>query len=160
MTNQTSDTASIKKDVRRTDISKRSVIINKLGIYIVVAILLVMGLIIKQADFVSVDNIRSILNAVALTGISCAGLAFIVYSANFNDMSLPMTIALSGMMAVQLIPFGIVVSIVGGLIAGTAVGLINGVLIGKFRANPIIWTLAFNLVLSGVVRVAWGGSQI
>ncbi|MEG0382265.1 MAG: ABC transporter permease [Christensenella sp.] len=160
MTNQTSDTASIKKDVRRTDISKRSIIVNKLGIYIVVAILLVMGLIIKQADFVSIDNIRSILNAVALTGISCAGLAFVVYSSNFNDMSLPMTIALSGMMAVQLIPFGIVVSIVGGLIAGTAVGLINGVLIGKFRANPIIWTLAFNLVLSGVVRVAWGGSQI
>ncbi|MBC5647490.1 ABC transporter permease [Christensenella tenuis] len=160
MTNKAADAAAVKKDVRRTDISKRSIIVNKLGIYIVVAILLVVGLIIKQGDYVSIDNLRSILSAVALTGICCAGLAFVVYSANFNDMSLPMTIALSGMMAVQLIPFGIVVSVLGGLAAGTLVGVVNGVLIGKFRANPIIWTLAFNLVLSGIVRVAWGGSQI
>jgi len=160
MTNKTADAASVKQDNRRTDISKGSIIINKLGIYVVVAILLVVGLIIKQGDFLSIDNIRSILSAVALTGITCAGLAFIVYSANFNDMSLPMTIALSGMMAIQLIPFGIVVSLVGGIAAGTLVGVVNGILIGKYRANPIIWTLAFNLVLSGIVRVAWGGSQI
>ncbi len=160
MTNKTENVASVKQDGRRTDISKGSIIVNKLGIYIVVAILLVVGLIIKQGDYLSVDNIRSILSAVAMTGIACAGLAFIVYSANFNDMSLPMTIALSGMMAIQLIPFGIVVSLVGGIATGTLVGVVNGILIGKYRANPIIWTLAFNLVLSGIARVAWGGSQI
>ncbi|MDL2236313.1 ABC transporter permease [Christensenellaceae bacterium OttesenSCG-928-K19] len=150
----------IKQDSRRTDISKTSLFINRAGAYFIVAILLVIGLIIAQGRFVSIDNIRSILNAVSLTGMACAGLAFVVYSANFNDMSLPMTMALSGMMAVQLIPFGIVVSVVGGIAAGTLVGVVNGILIGKFRANPIIWTLAFNMVLSGIVRVAWGGSQI
>ncbi len=152
--------SEFKQDSRRTSMSMGSVIINKMGIYVVVLLLLIVGLIIRQKEFVSVGNLRSILSAVSLTGMCCAGLAFVVYSANFNDMSLPMIIALSGMMAVQLIPYGIVVSLLGGVVVGTLVGVVNGIMVGKFRANPIIWTLAFNLVLSGIVRVAWGGRQV
>jgi ribose/xylose/arabinose/galactoside ABC-type transport system permease subunit len=33
-------------------------------------------------------------------------------------------------------------------------------MIGKFRAHPIIWTMAFNFVISGIVRWAWSGMQI
>ncbi len=160
MTDKNAGAAVAPKDTRRTDISKGSIFINRVGVYIIVAALLVLGLIIEQTKYISIDNIRSILQAVSLMGMASAGLAFVVYSANFNDMSLPMTMALSGMMAVQLIPYGIVASLVGGIGAGTLVGVANGLLIGKFRANPIIWTLAFNMVLSGIVRVAWGGSQI
>lgn len=152
--------SGFKQDQRRTKVSLVSVIFNKLGIYVVVLLLLIVGLIIRQKEFVSIGNIRSIMSAVSLTGMCCAGLAFVVYSANFNDMSLPMTIALSGMVAVQLIPCGIVVSLLGGVLAGTLVGVVNGIMVGKFRANPIIWSLAFNLVLSGIVRVAWGGKQV
>ncbi len=155
-----SQTENVKQDLRRMEISKGKVILNKLGIWVVVACLIVVGVIINPESFLSIGNIRSILSAVALIGISCAGLAFIVYSANFNDMSLPMTIALSGMMAIQMIPYGIVASLLVGVASGTCVGLVNGIMIGKYRANPIIWTLAFNLVLSGIVRVAWQGTQI
>ena len=149
-----------RQDQRRTKMSLGNLIINKMGIYVVVLLLLIVGLIIRQREFVSIGNIRSIMSAVSLTGMCCAGLAFVVYSANFNDMSLPMTIALSGMVAVQLIPCGIVISLLGGVIAGTLVGVVNGIMVGKFRANPVIWSLAFNLVLSGIVRVAWGGKQV
>ncbi len=140
--------------------SKIYKIINTIGIYAIVILMLVVGLIIKQSSYLSIDNIRSILQAVSLLGMCCTGLAFFVYAGNMNDMSIPMTMAASGMMAIQLIPYGIVISLVGGLLTGVAIGSINGIMIGKFRANPIIWTLAFNLVLSGIVRVAWSGSQI
>jgi ribose/xylose/arabinose/galactoside ABC-type transport system permease subunit len=33
-------------------------------------------------------------------------------------------------------------------------------MIGKLRANPIIWTMAFNFVVSGICRWAWAGRQI
>lgn len=160
MTNSNENTKQIKTDVRKTEISKLNLFFNKAGIWIIIALLIIVGVAIKPSAYLSMDNIRSILQAVSLTGMCCAGLAYIVYSANMNDMSLPMTIAISGMMSVQLIHYGIVVCILGGLITGTLVGVVNGVLIGKFRANPIIWTLAFNMVLSGVARVAWNGSQI
>ncbi len=153
-------TVKVAQDIRKTDVNKATLFINKVGIYIAVVLLLIVGVIISPTSFVSIENIRSILQAVSLTGISCAGLAFVVYSANFNDMSLPMTIALSGILAVQLVPYGLAVSLIVGVLGGTLVGVVNGVIIGKFRANPIIWTLAFNLVLSGVVRVALGGTQI
>ena len=126
--------SEFKQDSRRTSMSMGSVIINKMGIYVVVLLLLVVGLIIRQKEFVSVGNLRSILSAVSLMGMCCAGLAFVVSSANFNDMSLPMIIALSGMMAVQLIPYGIVVSLLGGVVVGTLVGVVNGIqLSGPWR---------------------------
>jgi len=33
-------------------------------------------------------------------------------------------------------------------------------MVGKFRAHPIIWTMAFNFVVSGIVRWIYGGTQI
>ena len=152
--------AAVKTDVRKTEVSRTSKFLSSVGIYAIVVVLIVVGLVISPTKFLSVDNIRSIFSAVALTGICCAGLAFVVYSSNFNDMSLPMTIAFAGMMSIQLIQGGLLISILGGILTGAVIGLINGVLIGKFRANPIIWTLAFNMVLSGIDRVVWQGSQI
>lgn len=160
MTNSNENTIQTKTDVRKTEINKINIFFNNAGIWSIVALLLLVGIIINPSAYLSINNIRSILQAISLTGMCCAGLAYIVYSANMNDMSIPMTIAISGMMSIQLIPYGIVVCILGGLLTGTFVGVINGVMIGKFRANPIIWTLAFNMVLSGVARVAWSGSQI
>jgi ribose/xylose/arabinose/galactoside ABC-type transport system permease subunit len=47
-----------------------------------------------------------------------------------------------------------------GVAAGSVLGLINGLMVGKFRAHPIIWTMAFNFVMSGIVRWIWSGTQI
>lgn len=160
MTKVNENTTAAKSDSRKTEINKALVFFDKAGVWILVVCLMAIGFIINPTDYFSVGNIRSILQAISLTGMCCAGLAYIVYSSNMNDMSLPMTIAFSGMVSIQLVPFGIVVCILGGLLTGTLVGIINGFMIGKLRANPIIWTLAFNMVSSGIARVAWGGSQI
>jgi len=71
-----------------------------------------------------------------------------------------MTMALGGMMTVQCINFGFPVALLVGIATGTVIGLINGFMIGKLRANPIIWTWGFNLLLSGIARVTWGGKQL
>lgn len=145
---------------RFTQTGKITDILSTAGIYVVIILLLFVGFAIRGFDYLALANIRSILQAVSILGMCCSGLAFVVFSGNMNDMSIPMTMALSGMVSIQLIPYGIVLSVFGGLLAGTLVGVINGFMVGKFRAHPVIWTLAFNLVLSGFVRVAWGGSQI
>jgi ribose/xylose/arabinose/galactoside ABC-type transport system permease subunit len=36
----------------------------------------------------------------------------------------------------------------------------NGYVVGKFKANPIIWTLAVNYVTMGVIRLVWVNKQI
>jgi ribose/xylose/arabinose/galactoside ABC-type transport system permease subunit len=88
------------------------------------------------------------------------GMAFVTYSANYADMSAPMTIAFSGMISVATIWLGFWPSVICGILAGSALGAISGIMVGKFRAHPIIWTMAFNFVMSGIVRWIWSGTQI
>ena len=58
-----------------------------------------------------------------------------------------------------VINLGFPLALLIGILTGVVIGAVNGFMIGKLRANPVIWTWAFNLLLSGIVRVAWGGKQ-
>lgn len=147
-------------DSRKTEINKFSILINRLGIYVIVIILIIFGLIVSKGQFFSSGNIQSILEAVALIGMVSSGLIFVVYAGNMCDMSIPLTMAMSGIMTVQTINLGFPAAVIIGIFTGALIGLINGFMIGKLRANPIIWTWGFNLLLSGIIRVAWGGKQL
>ena len=149
-----------KLDTRKTKINPFALVFNKLGIYVVVVGLILLGMLVSKGQFFASSNIQSILEAVALQGMVAAGLTFVVYSGNMNDMSLPMTMAFAGMMTSQFINLSFPVSALIGILTGVVIGLINGFMIGKLRANPVIWTWGFNLLLSGIVRVTWGGKQV
>jgi ribose/xylose/arabinose/galactoside ABC-type transport system permease subunit len=135
-------------------------LLNTVGVYAIVIVLFVVGNIVAPGKFFTISNIRSIVEAVSLLGMVSVGMAFVTYSANYADMSAPMTIAFSGMITVNTIGLGFVPAVVCGLIAGSFMGFVNGFMIGKFRAHPIIWTMAFNFVMSGIVRWIYGGTQI
>lgn len=147
-------------DCRKTEINKFSIIFNKLGIYVIIIMLVLVGIIISKGQFFTKSNIQSILEAVALIGMVAAGGMFVTYTGNMVDMSIPMTMAMAGMVTVQSINFGFPVAVLIGILSGVLIGLVNGLMVGKLRANPIIWTWGFNLLLSGIVRVAWGGKQL
>ncbi|MCI8995336.1 MAG: ABC transporter permease [Lachnospiraceae bacterium] len=152
-----------KVDTRKTEINKGIILFNKLGIWVIVIALVVLGMIIAMANkgsFFGASNVQSILEAVALQGMVCSGLIYVVYAGNMNDMSIPLTMAMAGMMTVQSINLGFPIALAIGLLSGVCIGLINGFMIGKLKANPIIWTWGFNLLLSGIIRVVWGGKQL
>jgi ribose/xylose/arabinose/galactoside ABC-type transport system permease subunit len=136
------------------------VFINEAGIFAVVALLLIIGGIVAPGKYFTVANIRSVAQAISLLGMVAVGMAFVTYSANFCDMSIPMTIAFSGMVSVAAIGLGFWPAVFCGVLAGVALGFINGFMVGKFRAHPIIWSMAFNFVMSGIVRWIWSGTQI
>ena len=134
--------------------------INRVGIYLVVALLLIVGGIIAPGKYFTGANIRSTIQAIALLGMVSVGMSFVTFSANYADMSAPMTIAFSGMITVTTLWMGFWPAVFCGVAAGTFIGLVNGIMVGKFRAHPIIWTMAFNFVLSGIVRWIYGGTQV
>ena len=43
---------------------------------------------------------------------------------------------------------------------GVLMGAVNGIMVGRFRSHPILWTMAINFVWSGVVRWMYSGNQI
>ena len=152
--------ASAPQDVRKRSMSRATVIVNRLGVYVIVILLAVLGIILAPGKFLTARNLMAVVQAVSLLGITSVGMSFVVFSANFSDMTVPMTIAFSGMISVTLIGLGFWPSLIIGTLAGTVLGVVNGLVIGKLRAHPVIWTMAFNFVISGIVRWLYGGNQI
>jgi ribose/xylose/arabinose/galactoside ABC-type transport system permease subunit len=128
-------------------------------VYFILALLIIVGTIVNT-KFFSGDNFLNIIQAGAFLGILCAGMAFVTFSGNFVDMSAPITIAIAGIVAVDTLTLGIVPAIMLGMAAAALIGFINGLVIGKFKANPIIWTLSMNFMLDGLIRWLYSNKQI
>lgn len=150
---------SNNKDSRRLDHSKSLVLINKFGVFFMIIVLAILGMIISPS-FLTGKNILNILSAVALIGIVTSGLIFVLYCGQFGDMSIPMTMALSGIICIEFMRFGLVWGIIAALCVGLVVGIINGLVIGELRVNAIVWTMAMNFILEGSIRWFYAGTQL
>lgn len=139
--------------------SRINVLISVLGIYFLAGILLILGSFVSPRFF-SAANMLNVAAGVTILGIVSVGAAFVTYSGHFADLSIPTTMAFSGIMAVEMLQFGIVPAVATGLLVGVVIGMINGFVIGKFRANPIVWTLATAFVVRGLMRWIWSNRQI
>jgi ribose/xylose/arabinose/galactoside ABC-type transport system permease subunit len=139
-------------------------LIHNAGIYGVALMFLLSGIILQSLgiinNFLTAQNMMNILDAVSMLGIVAVGMAFVTYSGHYADLSAPTTMALTGIIAVQMLQYGFLPAIIIAFISGLLIGLINAVAIGKFKANPIIWTLAVSYVTMGVIRLVWVNKQI
>jgi len=87
-------------------------------------------------------------------------MAFVTYSGHYADLSVPTTMALTGIVCVEMLKFGFWPAVVISFVVGFFIGAVNAVAVGKFKANPIIWPLAMNYVTLGVIRLVWVNKQI
>jgi ribose/xylose/arabinose/galactoside ABC-type transport system permease subunit len=158
---QLRSTAADARALRGASLSR---IYSTAGVYGVAVLFLALGAVLQVTgaigNFLSAKNMLNIVDAVALVGIVAVGMAFVTYSGNFADMSVPTTMGLTGYICIELLRYGFVVALLGALAVGLAIGLLNGYVVGKFKANPIIWTLAVNYVTMGIIRLVWVNKQI
>ena len=133
--------------------------------YGIAVLFLVLGVLLQITgaigNFLSPQNMLNIVDAVALVGIVAVGMAFVTYSGNFADMSVPDDDGLHGLHlhrapALRFRPRR--ARRPGS--RRSLIGLLNGFVVGKFKANPIIWTLAVNYVTMGIIRLVWVNKQI
>lgn len=138
--------------------------INVLGIYAVAIFFIVLGIVLQAVgvinNFLTAQNMLNIVDAVALLGIVAVGMSFVTYSGHYADLSAPTIMAITGYVAVEMLQFGFWPAMFITLVAGLFIGLINAIVVGRFKANPIIWTLAMNYVTMGVIRLIWVNKQI
>ena len=129
------------------------------GIYIVAAIFCIIGCFVSP-KFATTGNFLDILYGTALLGIVATGMAFITYSGNMADLSLPSIMAFSGIITVASLPLGLVPALILGVLAGMLIGAMNGLVVGRLNANPILWTLAVTFFMEGFMRFAWSNNQV
>lgn len=140
-------------------LSRLAVIYDFVGIYLIGLLLLVVGVFVSD-EFFTPRNLMNILNAVALLGIVSAGMAFVTYSGNMADLSIPSIMAFSGIISVAALPLGLLPALVLGVLAGMLIGAMNGFVVGRFNANPILWTLAVAFFMEGFMRFTWSNNQV
>ena len=134
-------------------------ILETAGIYAAAAGLVAVGALVSP-DFLTAENLLNILSAVALLGIVASGMAFVTYSGNMADLSIPAIMAFSGIIAVAALPLGLGGALALGILAGLAVGAMNGLVVGRLNANPILWTLAVAFFMEGFMRFTWSNNQL
>lgn len=131
----------------------KSLIKNNIGDLALPAAMILLCVIFTIAEpaFLSFDNMSGILRQVALTGIMAIFMTFVIMTGGI-DLSVGPIMALSGLAAYGVFygtELPIIFALILGLIAGAAVGLINGLAISILRLPPIIMTLGMLSIVRG-----------
>ena len=112
-------------------------------------------------NFLTERNMLGLLQSVVTIGIVACTMMFCLASRDF-DLSVGSTVAFSGMIAVMVsnASGSILLGLVAALLAGSAVGFVNGVIIAKFRINALITTLATMQIVRGFALIASDGRAV
>lgn len=142
------------------DNKKKKIAIRGLGAAMVgfagwVVLLLVFGLI--DPNILKVNNILNLLRSMAKYLLVGVGQGVILITGNI-DLSIGSVVAMSAMISATLMSKGmpIIVALLIALAACLAFGVINGILVGKFKLPPFIATLGTMFCARGVAYMANG----
>jgi ribose transport system permease protein len=120
-----------------------------LGI-VAVLIALFITLCFASSNFLTKTNLLNIVDQWSATGIVAIAATFVLISGGF-DLSVAAVYAISGVIAVKVAQSsGAGVGIVVGILAGAGFGVLNGLVVVKWKVNSIIATLATGIIISGI----------
>ncbi|HDQ72206.1 MAG TPA: ABC transporter permease [Chloroflexi bacterium] len=121
----------------------------------VVLLIAVVATSIVSPVFLDSRNILNILRQGALLGIVAIGMTFALIGGAF-DLSVGATMGLATVIVIKANPatlgssMGVVVL---ALLAGLLVGVVNGILVGRFHTNSVVTTIGIRFVVWGVTLI-------
>lgn len=119
------------------------------GAVAALAVVLVIGF-ITVPTFGSVDNLRNVALAASFIAIISAGMTFVIISGGI-DLSVGSTYALAVILSASFSQYGSVAAIAVAILAASAVGLVQGLVIARLGLPPFIVTLAGLTAVRGLV---------
>lgn len=140
-------------------VARLAVATQRFGIFMILAATTLAGVALVDG-FASVGNAANILRSVALVGTVAVGMTLVVISGNFVDLSVPSQVATAALIVLSFAEQNLPLAVLAAVLAAGTIGLANGVLIGAFRANPVIVTLGVQTAAAGLILVATGGSYV
>lgn len=111
-------------------------------------------------NFASAANLASIMYAVAAVGIAALGMAVITLSGNLFMLSMGATAAMATILFASTLHLGLGATMLIVLIVGAGVGLVQGLTVGVAGANPIITTIGFSSIITGIGALYSGGLTV
>jgi len=139
---------------------RRGLSVPETGALIGVLVLMIVFFSTQSEFFLSGLNIINILVSASVIGIIAAPATLLLVSGNF-DLSVGSGVALIGVvMAWGTANFGLGVGLLLALLAGLAIGIINGFSVTVVGINALITTLAMLAILRGLALVLADGQTL
>jgi ribose transport system permease protein len=128
---------------------------------LIVLLVLFGALTIGSDEFLTGANMANLARQVAVFGIIAVGQLLVILTAGI-DLSVGSVLGLTGCITAELLVHGtgVPVAILGGLAAGAAIGVFNGVLVAYGKLPPFIVTLGMLGIARGVVLVLTDASTV
>lgn len=128
---------------------------------IAIFLLLFIALAVLIPDFLTGRNMVGLLLSITLIG-SLATTMMLVLALGEVDLSVASTVAFAGVVAAVVTSStgSVFIGVIGGIVAGGAVGAFNGLVIAKFGINSLIATLAAMEFVRGLAYITSGGDAV
>lgn len=127
---------------------------------ILLLLMLVMGAL--NPRFLTVSNFINILRSNSVLAVGAMGMLTIMLTGGI-DISIAAIMTASALTAGRCMAYynvGLAAAFVIAVVVGTALGLLNGFLIGKFNLPPIIITLGTKNLIEGAIYITTGGKVV
>lgn len=133
-------------------------ILQRQAALIALVLLLVFGS-LRYEGFLSVFNLSSLVQSNVYYGLIALGMTFVIMTGGI-DLSVGSVAALGSVLAAIMSPHGLLPALAVPILAGAAIGLINGWLVAKVNILPFIVTLASLLAVRGLAFVVAHGQTV
>lgn len=131
--------------------------------YGIILVLLVICIIVSLLTdkFLSPSNIRSVARQVSINGALSIGVCFVILTGGI-DLSVGSLLAVTATAASLLGQGGMpwLLCVLAGMAVGIFAGLLEGILVARFKIAPFITTLAAMTICRGITQVADGGTSV
>jgi len=123
-----------------------------IGVTVLVGLFIIGTLIVE--GFLSTLNLKSMLLFAAFLGLACIGQTLVALLGGL-DLSIPFVIGSSNIGLMYLFNLGLPpwVAVITILLAGAAIGFINGILSFKLQGQALILTLGVGFAVSGATQI-------
>lgn len=136
-------------------------LLRRYGTVLAAILIIAVFSVLSPSAFFSVGNVINVSRQISFLVIIALAATVVMVVGEF-DLSVGAVASLGGVVAAQLAVRGVPVGLCFTLAAGTGVviGLVNGLLITRFRLLSFITTLAMGTVLGGLTFWLTGGSTV
>ena len=124
------------------------------GILILILLAFFVILSFTSPSFLTLNNLSNLVRQVAIIGVVAIGMTIVIISAGI-DLSVGSVVGFSNVLVAVLMTHAVPIlpSILIALAAGTALGILNGVLIHDGRVPPFIATLGMMTAVRGLLML-------
>jgi ribose transport system permease protein len=115
----------------------------------------------RNSTFLSYQTLVAVAFSMSIVGVLSAGFAVVTISGGLADLSIPSSTGFAALSTTAVLAnHGSALAVFVGIVAGSAFGLANALIIVGLKLNPIVTTLGTNFVGLGVLNIIFGREDL